>query len=452
MILNTRKLRDFLAFSRLKPDFNLSNSLFAFIQPIDKEIFDSALLSLNLPSDTCFYWNNPESNKIFLSIGECYKINNSIHTDEFNFISNMDEFRLEQVPAIFVSIKFPSDKNDSVWQVFDQFSYSVPRLIFYTENNLCYLIIFLSPQEINSSNNIIDELEKKIESIGSNKISFYSPATYKIISKTSYDEWTEMVNYALRKISEDVISKVVLSRILECEISCMPNLIHIISKLKEDYPESSIFIYRRWNSIFLGASPEKLLVINKNKIETEALAGTTKRGETDSADNQLSNLLLNDKKELAEHNNVVEYIVKIISEFAAGIQFGKPSIKKLKYIQHLWTPIKADLIQNISVFNIINKLHPTPAVCGDPKESALELINKLENFERGLFTGVLGWYSNNGLGEFTVAIRSALINYNKLLVYAGCGIVEGSIPEKEFYETELKLKSILSLFQHEPSN
>jgi menaquinone-specific isochorismate synthase len=431
---------------------NINNSFFVYVQPIGKDLFGKALLAINHDSDSCFYWNNPDSNEIFLAIDELLKINDVIHPEDLYFISNKDEFQLERIPEILVSIKFPSNKTETIWEAFEHSNFFIPKFIFFQKEKSYYFIIFFHALENKTSEIIIEEIDQRLEKIISYKTKNQTQAKLTILNNLKYDEWKGMVNHSLQKIGEGKIRKVVLSRYLDCEINNKPDLTLLTRKLKEDYPDSYIFIYRKSDSIFLGASPEKLFVINKKIIETEALAGTVKRGESDYTDNQLSDFLLNDRKELAEHNNVVEYIVSTISEFADGIQFDKPSVKKLKYVQHLWTPIKGTLTGDYSVNSIINKLHPTPAVCGDPRTTALELINYLENFERGLFTGVIGWYSNNGFGELAVAIRSALIRKNKLLLFAGCGIVEGSTPEKEFYETELKLKSILSLFQHEPAN
>lgn len=452
MILNTAKLIDFLNFSRLKSFRNPNNSFFVYVQPIDELFFGKALSFINHDSESSFYWNNPDSSEIFLAIDELLKINEITQLEDLNFISNKDDFQLERIPEILVSIKFPSNKAETIWQAFEHSTFFIPKFIFYQKEKSFYLIIFSHSTENKTGTIIIEEIEQRLKNIISSKTKNQNQSKLKILNQIKYDEWEGMIKHSLQKISEGNIRKVVLSRYLDCEITNAPDLTLLTNKLKDDYPASYLFIYRKSNSIFLGASPEKLFVINKKIIETEALAGTVKRGETDSADNQLSDFLLNDKKELAEHNNVVEYILNTISEFADGIQFDKPSIKKLKYVQHLWTPINGTLTGDPTIKSIINRLHPTPAVCGDPKETALDIINNLENYDRGLFTGVLGWYSGDGFGEFAVAIRSALIKNNKVMLFAGCGIVEGSSPEKEFYETELKLKSILSLFQHEPAN
>jgi len=130
----------------------------------------------------------------------------------------------------------------------------------------------------------------------------------------------------------------------------------------------------------------------------------------------------------------------------------KPIVKKLSNIQHLQTAVKGSLKHGANMFDVVSSLFPTPAVCGIPKDFSLQIIEENEDFDRGLFAGLIGWFNTEGFGDFNVAIRSALIKENKLYIYAGCGIVEGSNPVEEFEETQLKLKPILSLFDLADAN
>ncbi|HSP86671.1 MAG TPA: isochorismate synthase, partial [Ignavibacteriaceae bacterium] len=198
---------------------------------------------------------------------------------------------------------------------------------------------------------------------------------------------------------------------------------------------------------FFGATPEILARIINKKIEVDAIAGSINRGDTDDNDSKFENELLNSKKDLDEHKFVIDYLKSALNNIGENISFNeKPSVKKLKNIQHLLTKISADLKNTSGIMNILSELHPTPAVCGIPKEAALNLIKKIENQRRGLYSGIIGWFNLNNEGEFAVSIRSAVTKGNKLTTFAGNGIVEGSEPDEEFKETEMKLKPILSLF------
>ena len=125
---------------------------------------------------------------------------------------------------------------------------------------------------------------------------------------------------------------------------------------------------------------------------------------------------------------------------------NKIPLKKLHNIQHLHTVLNSELVEDTNMFEIIEAIYPTAAICGEPRDKALSLIKKIEDYKRGLYSGLIGYFNLNDEGEFVVGIRSALLHENKLFAYAGCGIVEGSDPEKEFQETELKLKVDFVLF------
>jgi menaquinone-specific isochorismate synthase len=189
-----------------------------------------------------------------------------------------------------------------------------------------------------------------------------------------------------------------------------------------------------------------LAKVSDKKIEIDAVAGSISRSPSGEEDNKLEAELLKSKKDLNEHQYVMYHLTNALKSIGKNITYNEqPSVKKLKNIQHLTTKISAEL-ENVSLMNILKELHPTPAVCGFPKEPALNFIKKNENQKRGLYSGIIGWFNQNGEGEFAVSIRSAVTKGNKLTAYAGSGIVEGSEPDAEFEETEMKLKPILSLF------
>ncbi|MCB9249586.1 MAG: chorismate-binding protein [Ignavibacteriales bacterium] len=161
-------------------------------------------------------------------------------------------------------------------------------------------------------------------------------------------------------------------------------------------------------------------------------------------------IFTNSKKNINEQQSVVNFITNLIKNISDEIYFDeKPIIRKLPNIQHLWTLIKAKMNKNYKIFDVLLKLHPTPAICGTPWNVAQKYILDVEEHDRGLYSGNIGWFNYNGSGEFAVGIRSALIKDTQLYAYSGCGIVEGSEPQSEFEESEIKLKPILSLFVDE---
>jgi menaquinone-specific isochorismate synthase len=115
----------------------------------------------------------------------------------------------------------------------------------------------------------------------------------------------------------------------------------------------------------------------------------------------------------------------------------------LPNVQHLWSPVSAGLPPEMHLLDVFAMLHPTPAVGGQPREAARPDIARLERFDRGLYAGAVGWFDHTGDGEFVVAIRSALMDGAQARLFAGAGIVEGSVPAEEKAETDLKLAALL---------
>ena len=258
--------------------------------------------------------------------------------------------------------------------------------------------------------------------------------------------WTSNVELALKRINENTLDKVVLARKIEIQLKSQFSLSFVINKLLNACDDCIVFSVKENNSIFWGATPEKLFSINKNILHTEALAGSIERSSDKTEDAFLGNQLLRDPKELNEQKKVLDYILSILENFSSDIKFNEiPFIKKLNTVQHLQTKITATINEKFDIFKFLEEIHPTPAVCGYPKDVSMKFILETENFDRGLYAGVIGWFNKFNVGEFYVGIRSALLKENKLNVFAGCGIVEGSIPEKEFQETEIKMKPILSV-------
>ena len=194
-------------------------------------------------------------------------------------------------------------------------------------------------------------------------------------------------------------------------------------------------------STFFGSSPERLLSICQKRLLTEALAGTRKRGETPQEDQQLSLSLLHSLKDLEEHQVVIEGIKKALKPYTSDLRSStQPEISYQQHVQHLYTPITARLNDSFCTADldkIFQALHPTPAVCGYPKEEALKQIQRIEKFDRGWYAGAVGWIDSNGI-EFSVAIRSALKINNDSWFWAGAGLIESSNSLDEWNEIQAK--------------
>lgn len=264
-------------------------------------------------------------------------------------------------------------------------------------------------------------------------------------SLENIQHWKGMIEEAKKQISEQRLKKVVLARKLSIAHEHQPDAHAIVEELLLAYPDCYVFAFNpKGSSYFVGATPERLARFTPTQVETESLAGSTMRGRNSLEDEVLAGQLLNSKKDRLEHNIVIEAIEEDLVPYSERLELSKaPQVKKLPNVQHLYTPISATFKKGISRTNVLKDLHPTPAVGGFPRSEALRFIKEEENFNRGWYASPIGWINSHGVGEFYVAIRSGLIDDHHAHLYAGCGIVEDSDPEKEWIETELKLQPMI---------
>jgi len=254
------------------------------------------------------------------------------------------------------------------------------------------------------------------------------------------------VKSALKLIESQYFSKIVLSQAINV-ISPTPfSLIDSLNNLRLTYPGCYVFSTSNGKGQnFIGASPERLISIHNNQLVTDALAGSAPRGKSEVEDANLGKGLLNSEKDLREHQVVIDFIVDRLSKLGINPDFSPvPRLLQLSNIQHLWTPIRARIPREIHLLKILAQLHPTPAVAGVPRDVALQQIRGCESCDRSLYAAPLGWIDRTGNGEFAVGIRSALIDGDRAILYAGAGIVAGSEPEKELAEIQLKLQALLN--------
>ncbi|MDJ0618186.1 MAG: isochorismate synthase [Calothrix sp. MO_192.B10] len=255
----------------------------------------------------------------------------------------------------------------------------------------------------------------------------------------------EAVQSALQAIKANEFKKIVLAHAVDVISSGPLDPLHSLDKLRVKYPNSYIFCTSNGKGhSFLGASPERLIRVKDGELATEALAGSTPRGKTATEDMELANLLLSSQKDTYEHRIVIESIAARLLKFGIKAEIPPhPAILKLPNIQHLHTPIKAKMPNDLHILDLLAKLHPTPAVGGQPKDITCDKIRNYENFERGLYASPIGWIDYQGNGEFAVAIRSALLGRYHARLFAGAGIVADSDPNKESEEVNLKLQVLM---------
>jgi isochorismate synthase len=261
----------------------------------------------------------------------------------------------------------------------------------------------------------------------------------------SAQEWQAEVADVARAIRHGDLEKAVMARAVRLDSSHDFDLASALRKLVRDYVGCHIFAIGHRDQCFLGATPERLLRLRDHEIKTMSLAGSIRRGTTDEEDQQMGEALLNSQKDRGEHTVVTRMLVEALRETCDWVEASpEPSLLKLGNVQHLRTQITARLSADHTLLEVVERLHPTPAVGGWPREAALNLIREKEGLDRGWYAGPIGWLNAHGDGEFFVAIRSALVRGREAYLFAGCGIVADSDPEREYAESCLKLKPMLS--------
>jgi len=269
---------------------------------------------------------------------------------------------------------------------------------------------------------------------------------------TTPESWRAGVTAATDRIEAGALQKVVLAQALEVDLAADLAVGDILSRLGEKYPACNRFLIEPAGPeppAFFGATPERLVSLRGRTVETDALAGTTGRGETPAEDEWLACELLADPKNVHEHDLVAETIRDQLAPFAASVSAGEQQIKRLANVQHIHTPITAELAEDTHVLSLVEALHPTPAVGGLPPDKALETIRETEPFDRGWYAAPIGWIDDAGNGTFAVGLRSAVATRRQATLFAGVGIVGDSDPDREWDEVELKFRPILDELEAE---
>ena len=348
-------------------------------------------------------------------------------------------------PVFLGGFRFKSESRiDQLWREFNDGLLTLPRWMIASAAGQYLLTINAALNEHTD----VDKLRKELGSqaqilFGRDETPSYPLMASKV--ETTADRWGQKVEQALDAINDGKLSKVTLARTmkLQSESTIPPEA--ILQSLTRNYPECRTFAFCRRGISFVGASPEELVNLNGASVTSTCLAGSAPRGDSEIEDVKLSNWLLGNEKERREHKVVVDWVSERLGALCDELRWNEvPYVLRLGNVQHLATSFAGSRADARCVLDFVEALHPTPAVGGMPLGPAQELIAKLEGFDRGWYTGPVGWVDGNGDGEFAIAIRCALLRGREAFLYAGDGIVAGSDPETEDNETMMKFKPLLT--------
>ncbi len=267
---------------------------------------------------------------------------------------------------------------------------------------------------------------------------------YQVAASTPPEHYEAAVARAVERIRAGELEKIVLAREVQVHAPAAHDAAAVFGVLRDGFPSCFCFCAGRGDAAFVAASPELLIRREGMRASTLALAGSARRSADPSVDDHLGEQLLRSDKDRAEQAIVARRIERALRAHSVWVAAAEePVIVKMANIQHLATPIRAQLARPVGAVRLAGVLHPTPAVGGEPFAVAAPLIPALEGLDRGWYAGPVGWTDTNEDGEFCVALRCALLRGPLARCYAGVGVVRDSDPAAELAETDVKLGALL---------
>lgn len=402
------------------------------------------------------FWTNSSRDFAFIGLGSLIKL--VAHDERFKTLQTEWEDILDKamidnqyneagtglVAAGGMSFD-PLRKPAKLWENYPTSQLTIPEYLILKNETDYYLTInqYVNPDEdiettlteINDLKAVLLENELTINQVNQHVIA------KKEIRK---QQWLSSVEEAVATIKRNEANKIVLAREIRIKLNESANIALILQNLLDNQANSYIFAFEHGTDCFIGASPERLIKVEKTALLSTCLAGTAPRGKTAAEDKQLADELLMDDKNREEHDYVVQMITENIASVCDNIDMPVgPVILPLRNLQHLYTPISATLKPEYTVFDIIEKLHPTPALGGVPRTESLAFIREHEVLDRGWYGSPVGWLDSNQNSEFVVAIRSGLVQADEVSLFAGCGVMRDSNAEMEYEETNVKFLPML---------
>lgn len=342
------------------------------------------------------------------------------------------------------------DGSTSIWRDFPDAMFVVPRVLLQATDGAALVRVTL-PIEPGSSPGHVEREMRALHDLARQwaRSTLPHPSVPSVVRAESLPgrrAWESSVARAVAVIRQDMLDKVVLAREERLVLDGSVSPASTLARLRAVDPAATRFAAQSGGAWFVGSTPERLVRLENGRVDVTCLAGSIGIGRDEEETRQLAARLLASDKDREEHEIVVRSTMTALEEVCEDVIRlpGTPRVVTARAVQHLETPITGWLAGAGRVLDLVERLHPTPAVGGHPRDVALSLIRELEEMDRGWYAGPFGWTDLDGSGEFAVAIRSALLSGRTASLFAGCGIVAGSDPATEFEESRLKLRPMRS--------
>ena len=347
---------------------------------------------------------------------------------------------------VFVGMCFHRSLSGPEWKSFKSIRFFVPRFEVLRDDRGTRFIcnVVLGEGEKLPLKHVLQELDSL--RLGET----VTPPQFQVLSRENapnYEQWSLDVASVLHGITTGEIDKAVLCRRVTLGLDQSADPCILLQMLTEMHSGGYSFLYQ-FSEVhaFLGVSPELLYARVGDTVRSEAIAGTRIRGIDQHQDDELARELLKSTKDGREQRLVLGALVAAFRQVCLSYAVEeKVSVLKFGRQQHLVTPITGRLAEGVSDRDLCVALHPTPAVGGFPTDKALQVLHRIEGFDRGWFASPVG-YIQKSCAKLAVAIRSCLVADSEIHLYSGAGIVEGSEALAEWDETEIKIRQYLDIF------
>ncbi len=353
-------------------------------------------------------------------------------------------------PVFAGGFAFAADGGGSPeWSSFAPAQLVLPEVSFARRGEQARMTVNVAVDGDDSVDSILERVEARLGELSPASIPLLDPdpiARSRVAGAAPPSHYEEAVRRAVERIRAGELSKVVLAREVRVHSGAPTDPAPVLDALRAAFADCYCYCVGTPEAAFVGASPELLVRRDGSRAQTVALAGTTRRSADPAVDLHLGEQLLQSNKNRLEQAIVARSIERTLEPVSLWVAVGEePVLAQVQNVQHLATPIRAQLAAPVSTVELAGRLHPTPAVGGEPAAVATPLIPALEGLDRGWYAGAVGWTDLTEDGEFCVALRCALLRGPVAHLYAGCGIVADSVPAEELAETEVKLEALLPL-------
>ena len=333
------------------------------------------------------------------------------------------------------------------WARFGAAGLTVPELALARRGRDVRLTVAVLAAPDDLPEELVARVERRLAGTREQALPLLDPdpsGRFRIASTAPPEHYEAAVAHAVERIQSGAFEKIVLAREVAVHAPAPHDPAAVFGVLRAGFASCFVYCAGRGDAAFVGASPELLVRREGLRASTVALAGSTRRSADPAVDAHLGEQLLHSEKDREEQAIVTRRIARALKPLSVWVAApDEPGIVRVANIQHLATPIRAQLIQPRGALELAGLLHPTPAVGAEPHATAAPLIPAFEGLDRGWYAGPVGWTDANEDGEFCVALRCALLRGPEARLYAGVGVVRDSDPAAELAETEVKLGALL---------